>query len=541
MTTSLNDYKLVPIDELKEHPQNPRIHPGSAIDKLTRSIEEFGFTQPILVSKDGYILAGHARLKASKQAGLTEVPVIFLDLEGEKATAYLIADNKLQEETDWDLAVLKDLMDDLKIDGFDLELTGFSEEEIEDLMSDFNIEDDEYYDDDGSEVEETANKTLAERFGVPPFSVLDARQGYWISRKKAWLSIGIKSELGRGGDLLDLEGPAERQQNYARTFGQDLMKGEHIVGNDKSNNKIEGVLFKSDSGRDPSYYQQKRKVEKELGREISTAEFQEKYYVPKVSEEGGLSSSGTSVFDPVLCELAYTWFSAEGQTVIDPFAGGSVRGIVASRLGRNYYGIDLRQEQIEANRQQAEDIAGLKTTPNWFVGDSQNLDTIIPSDVKADLIFSCPPYADLEVYSDDPNDLSTMEYEDFLKAYRIIIKKAVDRLKDDSFACFVVGDVRDKKGFYRNFVSDTIQAFLDAGMGYYNEAILVTSVGSLGIRVGRQFGGYRKLGKTHQNVLVFYKGNPKKIPDRLGEVSVDEIMEVMDEENPEIMDGVQEL
>lgn len=85
-------------------------------------------------------------------------------------------------------------------------------------------------------------------------------------------------------------------------------------------------------------------------------------------------------------------------------------------------------------------------------------------------------------------------------------------LKDNRFACFVVGDIRDKQGFYLNFVSDTIKAFQDAGMTLYNEAILINVLGSLPIRVGKQFNNYRKLGKTHQNVLVFYKGDVKQIP-----------------------------
>ena len=80
-----------------------------------------------------------------------------------------------------------------------------------------------------------------------------------------------------------------------------------------------------------------------------------------------------------------------------------------------------------------------------------------------------------------------LDYADFKKAYFEIIKKTCNQLKPDSFACFVIGEVRDKKGNYYNFVGDTIQAFLDAGLKYYNEAILVTSVGSLPIRVGKQF------------------------------------------------------
>ena len=228
-------------------------------------------------------------------------------------------------------------------------------------------------------------------------------------------------------------------------------------------------------------------------------------------------ATGTSIFDPVLCELAYRWFCPPAGLVLDPFAGGSVRGIVAARLGREYIGVELRPEQIAANKKQADRICAKGTMPAWVEGDAQNLKTLCP-DVAADFVFSCPPYADLEVYSDDPRDLSTMDYPAFVKAYRAIIAAAVGMLKPDRFACFVVGDVRDKKGFYRRFVSDTEQAFEDVGARLYNEAVLVTAVGSLPIRVGRMFESGRKLGKTHQNPLVFCKGDPKKATEAVGPV-----------------------
>jgi DNA modification methylase len=229
------------------------------------------------------------------------------------------------------------------------------------------------------------------------------------------------------------------------------------------------------------------------------------------------AGSGTSIFDPVLCELAYRWFCPDGGIILDPFAGGSVRGIVASHLGRQYIGIDLRPEQIAANRVQATAIAK-DPQPVWIIGDSRQLDVLTHDLDAVDFIFSCPPYADLERYSDDPQDLSTMDYTDFCMAYREIIAKAVAKLKPNRFAAFVVGDVRDKKGFYRNFVGETIAAFESAGAILYNEAILVTAVGSLPIRVGKQFSTSRKLGKTHQNVLVFYKGDPKQIKKDFGEL-----------------------
>lgn len=152
----------------------------------------------------------------------------------------------------------------------------------------------------GDAVEVARGGALSERFLVPPFSLLDARDGWWRERKRGWLAFGIESEIGRADNLLGLG-------NAVRTF-------DH---------------FREQSG------------EKK----------------PKMAE----TLTGTSVFDPVLCELAYRWFSPADGQVLDPFAGGSVRGIIAAMLGREYRGVDLREEQIEANIAQAGLILGLVT------------------------------------------------------------------------------------------------------------------------------------------------------------------------------------
>ncbi|MGT2493111.1 DNA methyltransferase [Cupriavidus basilensis] len=166
----------------------------------------------------------------------------------------------------------------------------------------------------------------------------------------------------------------------------------------------------------------------------------------------------------MLCELAYRWFCPVDGLVLDPFAGGSVRGLVAARLGRQYIGMDLRAEQVQANRAQLDLLRPDDPAPAWHVGDSRKIGHHL-ADVEADFLFSCPPYADLERYSDNPADLSTMDYPAFLTAYREVISGAVGQLRPDRFACFVVGDVRSHRGTgcYRNFVADTIEAFLDAG------------------------------------------------------------------------------
>ena len=231
-------------------------------------------------------------------------------------------------------------------------------------------------------------------------------------------------------------------------------------------------------------------------------------------------ASGTSIFDPVVCEIAYRWFCPPGGLILDPIAGGSVRGIVASKLGRQYIGHELREEQVAANRAQGSELCGDdEHPPAWIAGDSLNIDKTC-ADLDADMVFSCPPYADLERYSDDPRDLSTMAYADFRAPYFAIIAKACARMREDRFACFVVGEVRDKKGNYIDFVGDTVQAFRDAGLHYYNEAILVTAAGSLPIRAGKQFSSGRKLGKTHQNILVFVKGDGKRAATACGTVEI---------------------
>ena len=283
---------------------------------------------------------------------------------------------------------------------------------------------------------------LFDRFIMPPYSVLDRKQGSWIRRKKLWLALGIKSELGRSENLI-----------WAP------------VGDNPSDmvQRMRGVV------------------------------------------------EGTSVFDPVIVELAVRWYSAPAGTVLDPFAGGSVRGIVTSLLGRKYLGIDLREDQIQANKEQIS-LASPEFPPTWISGDSEKvLDGAEPESV--DLVFSCPPYFDLEVYSDDPDDLSNKDWESFLTSYYEIIRKSAKALKEDRFAVWVVGEVRDKKGFIRGLIPETIEAFKEAGLNYYNNGITLDPQATAALRANRFFNSGRKLVTVHQHFMVFVKGDPKKATD----------------------------
>lgn len=238
-----------------------------------------------------------------------------------------------------------------------------------------------------------------------------------------------------------------------------------------------------------------------------------------------MSDTGTSIFDPVLTETMVSWFSAPGDSIIDPFAGGSVRGIVSGVLGRHYHGVDLRQEQIDANIEQG-DAMKPEIMPCWICGDSMNIKELAPGEY--DFILTCPPYGDLEVYSDDPADISNMSDDDFDKTYSEILVRTVSMLKDDRFACVVVGNYRDKKGYLRDLVGLTVRALENAGARYYNDFVIVTPIGSLPIRAGKAFQASRKMGRTHQYALIFVKGDPKKASERIGKV---EIAELSDEED----------
>lgn len=213
-----------------------------------------------------------------------------------------------------------------------------------------------------------------------------------------------------------------------------------------------------------------------------------------------------------MCEVLYNWFCPVNGTVFDPFAGGSVRGIIAEKLNRHYIGIDLSENQVDANRQEADRLG---VYPAWYCDDAKNADKYI-QDETADFVFSCPPYHNLEKYSNHPLDLSNMNYTDFITAYTEIIQIACNKLKNNRFAVFVVGDIRDAKGFYRGFTDDTKRIFKDAGLQLYNESILLEQYATAVMRAGKIFDAGRKLTKVYQNVLIFYKGEPKEIKHNFG-------------------------
>lgn len=414
------------IESLIPYDNNPRTHSEEQINQLVASMVEFGFTNPILVDRDTReIIAGHGRLMAARKLGLREVPVIALShLNEAKRRKLIIADNQLALNAGWDMELLATEISALNEMGEDLDVLGFDSDFLDDILK--------------TDLEETPQNhdqeisSLVERFGVPPFSILEVRKGYWQKRKKLW-----KKVIGENGE--------------SRT----------------------GTLF---------------------------------------SDKTFIGDIGTvSILDPVLCEIIISWFGlGVGTKCVDPFAGDTSFGFVSGMKGCEFIGIELRSEQAKLNQERCEK-ANLKS--KYINDDGQNILKHIKPNTQ-DLLFSCPPYFDLEVYSDLPNDASNQgSYEEFLKILENAFSGAIKTLKENRFAAIVVSNIRNTKtGCYRNFVDDVIRLFQRNGMEFYNDIILVDVVGSASQRAALNMKN-RKVVKVHQNVLIFYKGDPKKIKE----------------------------
>ena len=129
--------ELVSIKELKPADRNARTHPPRQIAQLARSIRRFGFTSPALINDENQLLAGHGRVEAAKGEGMTEVPCIRLSsLTKAEQRAYVIADNQLALKAEWDFDILALELGEQLESGFDMDLTGFEQAEVDQLLCD---------------------------------------------------------------------------------------------------------------------------------------------------------------------------------------------------------------------------------------------------------------------------------------------------------------------------------------------------------------------------------------------------------------------
>lgn len=479
--------EIVNLSQIQVNGANPRIIKDEKFEKLINSIlalPKMLSLRPIVVDNTFVALGGNMRYRA-----LTAIA----DLDENELSDRLASIRDVQKKTQAEQDALlnywlrwkdkptapviraSELTDDEQREFIIKDNVGFGEWDMEALSNEWDAEDLDAWgvdvwqtSEDGGGESEQQNASLNDRFVVPPFSILDTRKGYWQARKKMW-----REQIGDMGESR----------------------------NDK--------LITSPEIKYKDLYQRTRKHREKLG--VSFKEYIEKYVPAEVLEHEAskVLSKGVSLFDPVLSETMCKWFTPyEGAKIFDCFAGDTYKGLVFAMCGFSFRGVELRQEQVDINNRVLE---GRGLDIEYICDDGQNVAQHFDPESQ-DMLFSCPPYYDLEVYSKDERDASNQgTYEEFIAILDKAFKAALTCLKPNRFAVVVVGDVRDKKtGFYYGFADDVKRIFKEGGASLYNEIILVETGASTALRASRYMES-RKVAKMHQNVLVFYKGDPKDI------------------------------
>jgi hypothetical protein len=458
------------IRDLLPNVKNPRRISEHDFKALEQSIQKFGDLSCIVFNvRTGQLVGGHQRINAMKNQpgvriemlqpyplerdalgtvgighiiiGQAQFPYREVDWDAGWEAAANIAANRIQGEFDLELLAQMDYeLSQLENGEELLRLSGQDDAEIKKLLASVGVGEDEQAEEHGS---------LTDAFLVPPFSILDTRQGYWQSRARAW-----------GDRIGDVSATREG------TLGLTSLAGD----------KYGGKAF---------------------------------------------AASGVSELDPVLCEVSYKWFMPGPGTVFNPFGGEPVSAFVAAATGNRYHGTEIRPEQVTETYTKIGLLTDeQKALVNLQVGDARHCGQIFAG-TTADLVFSSPPFYDLEVYSDRPEDMSTLgTYAEFMESYRQAFTGAVSLLNDNRFVVINITEIRDKGGVYRNFVGDNVKLFTDLGLQFYNDIIIVNAIGTAAIRAARNMGS-RKVVRVHQNLLVFYKGNIKDIKNHFPALEVE--------------------
>lgn len=207
----------------------------------------------------------------------------------------------------------------------------------------------------------------------------------------------------------------------------------------------------------------------------------------------------TSIFNPHLAQMILSAYCPPKAKIYDAFAGGGTRGFIASAMGHDYTGCEIRQEEVDRiERQQLE----LKTPFTIACCDSRFYD--IQPDYY-DFSYSCPPYYNLEVYSDIIGDMSNVAtYDEFLGMLKQSLEVTYRGLKPDSLCIWVVGNLRDVKGNLIHLSGDTIRIGKEVGFRFHDELVFWGASDIAVQRVG-QFQANRRSVRVHEMIIIFKK------------------------------------
>lgn len=236
-----------------------------------------------------------------------------------------------------------------------------------------------------------------------------------------------------------------------------------------------------------------------LKKEINdTAQVRKSLNSNRSDRRNGVNDGKCSVFNPHLAQMILAAYAPKDGKIYDPFGGGGTRGYIATKMGYDYTGIEIREEEVERVKKQ---MQKWKINFNFILADS----TTYKTNEKYDFVFTCPPYYDLELYSDMPNDLSNAKtYNDYLLMLQKVINNVYFMLKNNSYAVFVVGNFRNKNGELEHLNGDLIRLSKKTGFKLWDEIIWEGASDVALTRCGK-FEKNRKSIRMHEYIIILKK------------------------------------
>jgi DNA modification methylase len=386
------EVRLVAVNELLPYARNSRTHSDAQVAAVAASIREFGFTNPILMSGDGTIVAGHGRVMAARKLGLTEVPCIDVGhMSSAQMRAYVIADNRLAEQAGWDEDLLKVEMLDLSAAGFDLNLIGFSQDEIDAMLAapgtEGNTDPDEIPEPPANPVSQpgdlwvlgrhriicgdSTNKADVEKLlaGVKPHLMV-TDPPYGVEYDPSWRAkAGVNLNEGKLGKVLNDDRADWREAwalfpgDVAYVWHASLFTREVIDSLEACGFEHRAMIIWAKDrftlGRghyhwqhEPAWYVVRKGAN---GHWVGDRNKSTLWNIP-AREDGG---HGHGTQKPVECmRRPIENNSSPGQAIYEPFSGSGTTIIAAEQTGRACYAVELSPAYVDVAVKRWQDFAG---------------------------------------------------------------------------------------------------------------------------------------------------------------------------------------
>lgn len=285
------------------------------------------------------------------------------------------------------------------------------------------------------------------------------------------------------------------EQKDIFTFGLDYIPKFQDLFGTQENRRIKDRL-----GFFPTtIWKPKREVAEPLKKEINDmCQTRQTLNANRGDRRNGVNGGKPSVFNPDLAIKVLSAYAPNDAHIYDPFAGGGTRGYVATRMGFKYTGTELRSEEVKRIR---EEMEKWKITFDIQVGDA----ITHREKEKYDFVFTCPPYYDLELYSNLDDDLSNAKsYNDYKKMLKSVLENSYYSLKNGTFAVFVVGNFRDRTGELIHLNGDCVRLAKEVGFKLWDEVIW-NGASNVALTRSGKFEKNRKLVRVHEYVIVLKK------------------------------------